>query len=87
MKGNMSPIGLTTNVLIAHAEEFHGNTEIVGVNVKGERRRTSWGEVGSRSRRLSSALVKMGLRKGDRVGTIAPNTCDHLELLYAISGF
>ena len=87
VKGNMSPIGLTTNVLIAHAEEFHGNTEIVGVNVKGERRRTSWGEVGARSRRLSSALVKMGLRKGDRVGTIAPNTCDHLELLYAISGF
>lgn len=87
MKGNMSPIGLTTNMLISHAEEFHGKTEIVSVDVKGARRRTSWGEVGSRSRKLSSALVKLGLKKGDRVGTIAPNTSEHLELLYAISGF
>ena len=30
---------------------------------------------------------QVGSQKGDRVGTIAPNTSEHLELLYAISGF
>ena len=86
MKGNMSPIGLTTNMLISHAEEFHGKTEIVSVDVKGARRRTSWGEVGSGAG-SSPAPSSSWVSKGSRVGTIAPNTSEHLELLYAISGF
>ena len=87
MKGNMSQMGLTTSMLISHAEINHGQTEIVSVDVKGSRERTNWKEVGERSRKMASALEGLGLKKGDRIGTIMPNNRSHLELLYAISGF
>src|SRR5690606_9013154 len=32
----------------------------------------------------SAALNKLGVRQGDRVGTIAPNTHEHLEQFYAV---
>ena len=39
-----------------------------------------------KARKIASALVKLGLKKGDRLGTISPNNKEHLELIYAISG-
>ena len=56
MFGNMSQIGLTTNLLIGHAETNHGDTEVVSVDVSGSRERTDWKGVGQRSRKLASAL-------------------------------
>ena len=35
MKGNMTKIGLTTNMLISHAEINHSQTEVISVDVKG----------------------------------------------------
>ena len=35
MKGNMSKLGLTTNLLISHAEINHSQTEVISVDVKG----------------------------------------------------
>lgn len=87
MIGNMSQIGLTTNMLIHHAETNHGDTEVVSVDVSGTRERTNWKEVGQRCRKLASALERTGLQDGDRIGTIMANNSSHLELLYAISGF
>ena len=83
----MSQTGLTTNMLIHHAETNHCDTEVVSVDVNGSRERTNWSEVGRRSRKLANALEGLGLENGDRVGTIMPNNRSHLELLYAISGF
>ena len=85
--GNMSQIGLTTNLLIGHAETNHGDTEVVSVDVSGSRERTDWKGVGQRCRKLASALENTGLEDGVRIGTIMPNNRSHLELLYAISGF
>ena len=85
--GNMSQIGLTTNLLIGHAETNHGDTEVVSVDVSGSRERTDWRGIGQRCRKLASALENTGLEDGVRVGTIMPNNRSHLELLYAISGF
>jgi len=85
--GNMSQTGLTTNMLIHHAETNHWDTEVVSVDVNGSRERTNWREVGRRSRKLANALEGLGLENGDRAGTIMPNNRSHLELLYAISGF
>jgi fatty-acyl-CoA synthase len=39
-----------------------------------------------RAKRLARALLKLGIRPGDRVGTLAWNTFRHFELYYAISG-
>ncbi|HLR52807.1 MAG TPA: long-chain fatty acid--CoA ligase, partial [Candidatus Avamphibacillus sp.] len=41
-------------------------------------------EIGERTRALSSALEKLGVKKGDRVGTLAWNHHRHLEAYFAI---
>jgi len=83
----MSQTGLTTNMLIHHAEANHGDTEVVSVDVNGSRERANWREIGRQSRKLASGLRRVGLSSGDRVGTIMPNNRSHLEILYAISGY
>ena len=35
--GNMSPSGLTTNLLISHAERYHAETEVISVDVNGNK--------------------------------------------------
>ena len=87
MKGNMTKLSLTTNMLISHAEINHSQTEVVSVDVKGNIEKSTWGKIGKKSRKIASALEKLGIKKGDRLGTISPNNKEHLELLYAISGF
>ena len=39
----------------------------------------SWGEVDRRCRRLASALQELGLRRGDTVAVLCPNTPPMLE--------
>jgi len=51
--------------------------------VEGELRLT-YAEFGERCDRWSAALAKLGVRHGDRVGTIAPSTHRHLEQFYSI---
>ena len=87
MKGNMSKLGLTTNMLISHAEINHSQTEVISVDVKGNIEKSTWKKIGRKARKIASALVKLGLKKGDRLGTISPNNKEHLELIYGISGF
>ena len=47
-------------------------------------RRFTYREFFSRCDRWSSALQKLGVKPGDRVATIAPNTHAHLEAFYAV---
>jgi fatty-acyl-CoA synthase len=46
--------------------------------------RLTYAQFGERFDRASAALAKLGVNKGDRVATIAPNTHQHLEQFYAI---
>src|SRR5699024_1670341 len=46
--------------------------------------RLTYKEIGERTRALSSALEKLGVEKGDRVGTLAWNHHRHLEAYFAI---
>jgi len=46
--------------------------------------RWTYAEFGTRCDRWSSALAQLGVTQGDRVGTIAPNTHQHLEQYYAV---
>jgi fatty-acyl-CoA synthase len=62
------------------ARKLHGQREAV---VDGEVRLT-YAEFGQRCDQWSAALAKLGVGKGDRVATIAPNTHQHLEQFYAI---
>ncbi len=65
------------------AEQLFGSREVVSVTASGVERST-YAEVVRRARRLASALVALGIRPGDRVGTFAWNAVRHLELYLAV---
>jgi len=46
--------------------------------------RLTYAQFGERCDRWSAALARLGVQPADRVGTIAPNTHQHLEQFYAI---
>jgi fatty-acyl-CoA synthase len=71
---------LTPLEFARRARKLHGRREAV---VDGKLR-LSYAQFGERFDRWSMALAKLGVEKGDRVATIAPNTHQHLEQFYAI---
>ena len=84
--GNTMDRALLVSTLISYAARSHGATEVVAVDSAGITTRSSWGEVGERARRVSTALAADGIRPGDRVATIAWNDHRHLEAYYGITG-
>ena len=78
----------TPNVasIIEHAKNIYPEQEVVSRMVSGEIHKTNYREVCIRSRKLASALVKDGYKKGDVLATLALNTYRHLEMYYGISG-
>ena len=86
MQGLMSERPLLVSEIIKHAAIYHRDTEIVSRTVEGPIHRYTYAEAESRSKRLANALIRLGIRPGDRVGTLAWNTYRHFELYYGISG-
>ncbi|MGA7262947.1 MAG: long-chain-fatty-acid--CoA ligase [Stellaceae bacterium] len=86
MQGLMSERPLLISAIIKHAALYHRDTEIVTRTVEGPLHRYTYGEAERRSKRLARVLLKLGVKPGDRVGTLAWNTFRHFELYYAISG-
>lgn len=86
MQGLMSEQQLLVSAIIRHAATYHRDTEIVSRTVEGPIHRYTYGEAERRSRRLAQALLRLGIKPGDRVGTLAWNTFRHFELYYGISG-
>jgi acyl-CoA synthetase (AMP-forming)/AMP-acid ligase II len=86
MQGLMQLQPLLVSSIIRHAARHHGTTEVVSQMSDTARHRTNYAEIERRSRRLARVLEGLGVRFGDRVGTLAWNTYRHLELFYAISG-
>src|SRR3546814_8971667 len=54
--------------------------------MEGGLHRYTYADLARRSRQLASALARMGLETGDRVGTLAWNDYRHMELYYSVSG-
>ncbi|MBX9600595.1 MAG: long-chain-fatty-acid--CoA ligase [Bryobacteraceae bacterium] len=77
---------LLISSLIDFAAEFHGDREIVTRTVEGPLHRSNYRELQRRSKQAANALIAMGVQTGDRVATLAWNTCRHMELYYAVSG-
>ncbi|MBM3809009.1 MAG: long-chain-fatty-acid--CoA ligase [Acidimicrobiia bacterium] len=73
-------IPLTPLDFLRRARKLHGLR--IGV-VDGDRRWT-YSEFGARCDRWSSALQRLGVKHGDRVAYIAPNTHAQLESFYAV---
>ena len=86
MKGLMQDWPLTVDRILDHAKRWHANTQIVTRSVEGDIVRTSYSELHSRAKRVSSALKVIGIAPGDRIGTLAWNTSRHLEIWYGTMG-
>src|SRR5438876_9695515 len=86
MHGLMSDRPLLVSAILTHASLYHRDTEIVSRTVEGAIRRYTYAEAERRSKRLAKALLRFGIKPGDRVGTLAWNTFRHFELYYGISG-
>jgi len=86
MRGLMMDNGLTINSLIEHTNKFHPNTEIVSRSIEGPIHRYTYAESYVRMNKLANALFRLGIKKGDRVGTLAWNGYRHFELYFGISG-
>jgi acyl-CoA synthetase (AMP-forming)/AMP-acid ligase II len=86
MLGVMSERPLIISAILVHAATYHRDTEIVSRTVEGAIHRYTYAEAERRSKRLARALLRLGIKPGDRVGTLAWNTFRHFELYYGISG-
>lgn len=86
MHGLMQDRPLLISSLIEHAATFHPHTEIVSRLPEGTVHRTDWLGVRQRARQVANAMQALGVRQGDRVGTLAWNSCRHLALYYGVSG-
>src|SRR6185503_11768269 len=86
MKGLMQRHELLISSVIAHAARHHGDGEIVSPRTDGSVSRTTYRALERRARQLAAVLRDLGVRPGDRVGTLAMNSDRHMELYYAISG-
>ncbi|MGI8841447.1 MAG: long-chain-fatty-acid--CoA ligase [Caulobacteraceae bacterium] len=86
MLGLMQDWPLTVDKILDHAAEWHGAREVVTRSVEGPIVRATYGEIRDRAKRLSNALLGLGIAPGDRVATLAWNSARHMEAWYAIMG-
>ena len=78
---------LLISSLIEHAIVSHPQAEIVSRQVEGGIFRYTYGQAAVRAKQLANALTqKLGIKVGDRVGTLAWNTHRHYELYFGVSG-
>jgi len=80
MIGLMQHHPLLISSLIEHAAKVHQSAEIVSHMPGAPAHRCSYVDVARRARQLAQAVMALGIREGDRVGTMAWNGYRHLEL-------
>ena len=86
MLGLMQNWPLTVDRILDHAREWSGDREIVSRSVEGPIVRTTYAQVHERAKRVSNALLALGVKPGDRIATLAWNSGRHMEAWYGIMG-
>jgi acyl-CoA synthetase (AMP-forming)/AMP-acid ligase II len=84
--GAMQDWPLRVMRLVDHAEREHGDGEIVSAWGDGSVSRTDWRSVAQDARKLAQALERAGIRRGERVATLAMNHAHHLIAWYGTVG-
>ncbi|HZQ78385.1 MAG TPA: long-chain fatty acid--CoA ligase [Acidimicrobiia bacterium] len=83
MLSTMQDFPLTITAIFRHGRGVFGGSEVV--TFEGDScRRATFTQVAERADRLASALHRLGVREGDRVGTFSWNTQEHLEAYLAV---
>jgi acyl-CoA synthetase (AMP-forming)/AMP-acid ligase II len=86
LAGAMQPYALTLDRFMEHAARWHGATEVVTAGSGGVRTRAGYTALRDRSKRLSGALLSLGLAPGDHLGVLAWNSQAHMECWYGAMG-
>lgn len=74
---------LLLSSMIERAERYFPEKYVISRTHTGIQR-IPYREIAKRTRRLASALEKLGMKKGDRIGTFAWNHHRHLEAYFAV---
>ena len=80
----MMDFPLTTGHFLERARTFFPGGEVVSRQPDRSLHRTNYGEIHGRASRLAHALVRLGVKAGDRVASLAWNHARHLELYLAV---
>ena len=87
MEGLMMHCPLTIPMILDHGYRVHSKKEIISILPDKTRHQYTYSDLYKRSKKLMHALVnKLGVKKGDIIGTYAWNHYKHLELYYGIPG-
>ncbi len=82
----MQSYALTVDKFLDHAAKWTGDREVVTADAGRVSARLGYAALRERANRLSGALEHLGLRFGDRLGTLGWNTQHHVEVYYAAMG-
>jgi len=86
LPGLMMDYPLTMTHFLLRARTFFGGREVVSRNPDGSLHRYTYRDYYVRTEKLAKALLRLGVRPGDRVATLAWNHYRHLEAYYAVPG-
>ena len=86
MQGLMMDMPLLISGFIQYAADYHGEAEVVAREIEGDIHRYTYADAHPRIKRMALALKRLGMKPGDRVGTLAWNTHRHWEMFYAAPG-
>jgi len=84
MRGTMMDYPLTLPTILERAGKFFGNVEIVSRRPDKSVHRTCYRDFYFRARRLGAALLRLGMKPGDRVATLMWNHSGHLEAFLGV---
>ncbi|MAL78124.1 MAG: long-chain fatty acid--CoA ligase [Sneathiella sp.] len=86
MLGLIQDRPLLISSLIEYSGQYHGDVEIVSRTVEGPIHRTNYRNINLRAKKLAQALERLGVKLGDRIGTLAWNGYRHMEIYFGVSG-
>ena len=85
MLSTMQDGPLLVSGILRHGQQVYGESRVTTViDPKDAFIQASFAEVATRSEQLASALARLGVGDGDRVGTFMPNNQVHLEAYLAV---
>jgi len=84
--GAMQTFALTLDKFLEHAAKWHPRAEVVTASEGRVTERITYADLKARSQRVSTVLERLGIRRGDRVASLAWNSQSHVEAWYAIMG-
>ena len=84
MQGLMMDYQLTIDRILEHAYRMHPHKQVTTKLPGGTIHRYSYADLYHRVKRLANVLGALGVESGDRVGTFAWNSFQHLELYFAV---